>query len=120
MSLIDGQNSDGWEQLETFAMILAYVHKQHGLDGMLKVLGLDTKDTFTREDLQQAANELKARGLIKAATALTEAAANKPSMLDLRFCPYLTEPYLSNPDNQYNIDAWLRQRRRQLQRMRPH
>ncbi len=113
MTLIDGQDSDPWEQFETLGEILGFVHKQHGTDGILEVLKRDTKGKFTREVLQQAASELKAAGLTKAAAVVAEFAASAPSMLDLRFCPYPA-------DEEYNVNAWLRRQQRQLQRMRQH
>jgi hypothetical protein len=116
MTLIDGQDSNPWEQFETLGEIFGFVHKQHGLDGVRRTLELDTEGVFTREALHDAARELKAAGLTKAAAVVTEFAANSPSMLDLRYCDYATqEPYVSSPDNHYNIEAWRRSQRRQLQ-----
>jgi hypothetical protein len=108
MTLINGYDGDPWEQFETLGEIVGFVHKQHGVAGIIEVLKRDTKSEFTREDLQDAASELKAAGLTKAAAVVTEAAASAPSMFDLRYCPYPA-------NDEYNVQAWLRL----LQRMRP-
>jgi hypothetical protein len=81
MTLIDGQDSNPWEQFETLGEIFGFVHKQHGLDGVRRTLELDTEGVFTREALHDAARELKAAGLTKAAAVVAEFAANSPSML---------------------------------------
>ena len=55
-----------------------------------------------------AAQELAAAGLRKAAAIASEIAAGLPSMASMAFCPYLVPPYTDNPRNQTNISHWQR------------
>ena len=104
------ETPDLFADFESAGEICAFVFHKSGADGLRECLGMTTEGstvTLTREFLEDAAGELEAVGLNKAADIVAEIAATKPSEIDLN-------PY--DPDSA-NGRSWLasrtqRQRRR--------
>ncbi len=73
-----------------------------------------------REHLELVACELKALRLNKAASLVADAAAQCPSMTDLRFCCYASDPRYTTDarTNQMNIGSWLSAQQRRAKRIR--
>jgi hypothetical protein len=74
---------DIFAEMDSPAMIYAYVHRIHGLDGLQAVLNATVEDQWTKASLTQAADELTQLALdmpalAEAAEAVAAAAANAP------------------------------------------
>ena len=95
--------------------MLGFTYRKTGEDGLRTLLAPDDSDPprFNREDALDGAGELQQAGMLRASAIVTELAAQLPSMVDLRFCPYKPPMYT----DQNNVKAWLRsQERRQHER----
>lgn len=115
--MTSSDETNEYSVFETSAEIMAYVYSRHGADELRKLLRMPFKNA-TREGLEDDAAELQQVGLAKAAAIVREAAQKALPETDMRFCPYMAEPYISSKSNQYNIDAWLGSVKAQRQRKR--
>ena len=75
--------ADPFEQFDSPAMIYAYIHRIHGIDGLQTLLNATVEDQWTKASLEQAADELAQLALdmpalTEAAEAVAAAAANAP------------------------------------------
>ena len=91
MTYLETSEPNEFDAFETFGGLTAFIFHKYGADGLRQVFAVDTEseNTFTREFLEDTANELAALDLNKAAAIVADVAATKPSMLDL--CPYDTD-----------------------------
>jgi hypothetical protein len=98
---------DPWDNLETLAEVCAFTARKFGEEGLRQALAI-VEGPSRRENFEDAAYELKAIGLTKAAAVVAEFAAACPSRADMVFCPYLVPPYRESPGNERNIECWQR------------
>ena len=98
------------------AELLAFTWKRCGKEGIDYILKQNTD--HTKEHLLAIAEELAQVGLAKAAAIVTEHADLALPEDDLSRCPYMAEPYTSNPQNRHNIESWLRSKGRKLKDLR--
>src|SRR5215510_2593265 len=106
MSETETDESNIFDQFESFAEILAFIYSRHGGGpAMRELLDLNAakdadKDkselSFRREYLWNVADELESVGLKQAAAIVAEYAQQAPH--ELECCPY--------PENSHNAKAW--------------
>jgi hypothetical protein len=77
------------------------------------------KDDTPREQIEEAAEELRRAGLYKAAEIVAEHGRLALPEDDLSRCPYMQSAYKDNPHNHRNVEAWLASKRRRLADRRP-
>lgn len=107
-------NEEDFPQFDSTAKLIGFLYREKGAKVLRDVLALANKDKdHAREYLQEAADELMAMRLRKAAVIAAEAALQLPSLLDLRFCTW-ADP----PKTPAMIEHWRWYRRRQIERMR--
>ena len=68
--------ADIFSEMDSAAMIYAYVHRVLGMDGLLAVLNASVEDQWTKASLERAADELAEMDMPIIAEAIAEAAAN--------------------------------------------
>jgi hypothetical protein len=97
-------------QFASMGAVLAYEHRKHGAEHLERVLAalIEAGET-RREFMLRAATELKVLNHAAADTVLA-AAAQCPSMVDLRFCSY------DESRDSANVQAWLRNQERQTRK----
>ena len=100
------EEPDPFDALVTPAEVCGFIYRSHGEAGLRDLL--EQSATLSRERVQDVAKELRSAGLRQAAGIAAEIAATKPPSDDMSFCPYMVEPYVSNPSNATNILHWQR------------
>lgn len=90
------------------AELAGFIHRKYGDGALRSLLERDFGTPTCREWILDVVCELQSVGLVRAAEIAAEVAATKPTASDMALCPYLVEPYLSNPSNATNISHWLR------------
>jgi hypothetical protein len=70
--------ADVFAGMDSAAMIYAYIHRIHGMDGLVAVLNASVNDQWTKASLTRAADELAEMDMPIIAEAIAEAASNAP------------------------------------------